>query len=181
MKKGNIIQFVNFITDLEVEEFVVKWEAFAREAMPGASPMFLQLLSEKGRYKYVSKHECKDDDFHFAFKKGRNSDHFPEQKARIVQAGGYAAVQVDYRHPNKNGDLTIIAFVGHNELDIDFYRQLPTYRHLNIYQAYYESCTYGYILEFCTPEIDAPNLLQQIISRRGTEAALYRECVASPA
>ena len=80
MKKGNIIQFVNFITDLEVEEFVVKWEAYARESMPGATPMFLQLLTEKGRYKYVSQHECREDDFHFAFKKGRNSDHFPNRK-----------------------------------------------------------------------------------------------------
>ncbi len=110
-----------------------------------------------------------------------NSDHFPEQKARIVQAGGYSPVQVGYRHPNKNGDLTIIAFIGHNELDIDYYRKLSLYRHLNIYQAYYESCTYGHILEFCTPEMNASNLLQQITSRRGTEAALYRECIASPA
>lgn len=175
MGKEKITQFVSFITDLELDEFVANWKIYARDGQAGRGPVLLQLSAGNGKYKYISEHECPEDDFHFAFKKGRHAEHFAEQKARIVQVGGYSPVQIEYDHPEQNGDLTIIAFVDHEDSDIDFYRQLTLYRHLNIYQAYYESCAYGYILEFCSSETNAPYLLQQIKTKAGGEAGVYKE------
>ncbi len=178
MKKNSITQFVGFITDLDFDEFVVKWEHYAKQFMANSGAMTLQQEAEtKSRYKYVSQHECLEHDFRFAFMKGRSSEHFPEQKVKVVQAGGYTPVQIGCRYHDENVDAKVMAFISHHENDIDFYRQLSSYRYLNIYEAYYESCTYGHILEFFTPETDVPDLLQQLKTRPGTEVAIYRECL----
>lgn len=180
MKKERVIQFVCFITELTPEEFIPSWEAFAKKCVSEKDPVLLQLDAEtKKRYKYISQHESKGDNFLFAFMKGRNSEHFPDQKVKVLQAGGYQVAQLEYDGQIENGDVKIIAFVDHNDRDLDFYRKLLNYRHLNIYQAYYESCTYAYILEFCIPEINAPDLLRQIKTNTTTEAACYRECLVN--
>ena len=70
----------------------------------------------------------------------------------------------------------MIAFLSHNEIDIDFYRRLPSFHHLDIYQAYYESCIYGYILELHTGEAHADELLQLLEKRNGVTAAIYKDC-----
>jgi len=177
MKKDSIIQFVCFITHLDFEEFVVKWEHYAKQFMTNSGAMTLQQGAEtKSRYKYVSQHEYRQEGFRFAFMKGRSSEHFPEQKVKVIQAGGYMPVQIECRHLEE-GDVKVMAFISHNETDIDFYSQVSLYRHLNIYQAYYESCTYGYILEFFTPETDAHELVEQLKTRAGIDVALYRECL----
>ena len=85
-------------------------------------------------------------------------------------------LQIECRHPDER-DVKVMAFISHNETDINFYSQVSLYRHLNIYQAYYESCTYGHILEFFTPETDAHELVEQLKTRAGIDVALYRECL----
>lgn len=177
MKKDNIFQFVSFITDAGYEEFVENWEAYAREA--ASPPVLLQLANGKGKFKYISKHECGSNNFRFAFKKGMHAERFADQKTRIVQFGGYTSLQEQFNHADEKEDFTIVAFLSKDETDLEFYRQLSFYRHLNIYQAYYESCTYGYILEFCTPGENTGNLISRILSRKGSEAAIYRECIAT--
>lgn len=177
MKKDNIVQFVCFATNLGFEEFAVKWERYAKEFMADTGVMILQQAAEtksKTKYKYISQHECHEDDFRFAFMKGRSSEHFPEQTAKVIQVGGYTPVQVECLHDEERGDVKVIAFTGHNENDLNFYKQL-TYRHLNIYGAYYESCTYSYIMEFFIPEADAADLIQQLKTRSGIEVGLYKE------
>lgn len=176
MKKDSIVQFVGFITRLGFDEFVGKWEQYARQSSANSRDMILQQGIETNKYKYVSQQECPEGNFKFAFMKGRSSEHFAEHKVKVVQAGGYMPVQVNCLHA-QNGDVKVMAFIDHHETDIEFYTRLPLYRHLNIYQAYYESCTYAYILEFFTPETNAVELLQQLKTRTGTEAALYRECL----
>ena len=154
MKKDTIVQFVCFITNLEFEEFAVKWEQYAKEFTADPGALILQERTKsKTRYKYVSQHECKPENFRFAFMKGRNSEHFPEHKAKVVQTGGYTPVQIQCEYDNEKNDVKIIAFIGADEMDLDFYHRL-TYRHLNIYEAYYESCTYSYIMEFFIQETD---------------------------
>lgn len=176
MKKDTIVQFVGFITRLDFDEFVTKWEHYAKQFMADPEEMILQQGSGTSRYKYLSQQECPEDDFRFAFMKGRNSEHFAEHKVKVAQTGGYIPMQVQCKHAQK-GDVKVIAFVSHNENDISFYSRLSLYRHLNIYQAYYESCAYAYILEYFTPEKDVAELLQQLKTKIGTEAALYKECL----
>ena len=106
------------------------------------------------------------------------SEHFPEHNVKVVQIGGYTLLQTENRKHIAKNDLTkLIAFISHDENEIDFYTQLPFYNRLNIYQPYYESCSYGHVLEFFVPEMDAAELVRQIKQRRGAETGIYKECL----
>ena len=182
MKKDSIVQFVCFITQLEPDEFAGTWEHYAKRFMTKAKAITLQQESDvNARYKYISQHEWAGKDFRFAFMEGRNSEHFPEQKVKVIQAGGYMPMQIQYKGKTENGNNKVMAFIGHKETDIEFYKSLPYYRHLNIYEAYFESCTYAYVLEFFSPESAVTDLLQQLKGRPSVEAAAYRKCVAEHA
>ena len=177
MKKESIIQFVGFITNLDFDEFVPKWEEYAQQFNKRTGVIILQQLVEsKCRYKYVSRLESPEAEFRFAFMKGRSSEHFPEHKVKVAQAGGYTPVRIECNHHDENGDDKVMAFISHNEDDIGFYTRLSMVSHLNIYKDFYESCTYAYIMEFFTQETETAHLLQQLKTRTGVEAALYKEC-----
>lgn len=177
MKKDTLVQFVCFITDLDFSEFITKWDFYAAQFTGTQSQMILQEKFEsRGKYKYVSQHECPDRDFEFAFMKGRNSTHFPEHKAKVIQAGGYMPLQLESTQKKEKGIVKLMAFISHDETDISFYSQLPLYRHLNIYQAWYESCLYAYVMEFFVEETHANELLLQLKTRDGAESGLYKEC-----
>ncbi len=179
MKKDTIFQFVCFITNLELDEFVPKWEHYAKRLMnKKTEPALLQLVAgTKNRFRYISQHEWPDQDFQFSFMDERRSEHFPEHNVKVVQTGGYIPLHVEKRHAEDDGDVKLISFISHNENDIEFYRRLTLYRHLNIYQAFYESCSYGYVLEFFVPEKDADELLFQLKQRPcATETGIYKEC-----
>ena len=181
MIKDTIVQFVCFITNLELDEFTPEWEKYAERLMnKKAEPALLQLVTEaKNKFRYISQHEWPERDFNFSFINDRPSKYFPENKVRIVQAGGYIPVQVKRKRPGENADIKLVALVSHNENDINFYKQLPFYTNLNIHQAYYESCSYGYVLEFFVPEMNADELLIQLNQRPGVEAGMYRECLVA--
>jgi hypothetical protein len=172
-QNNSIIQFVSFVTSLEPEQFVVQWKHYAKDFV---NAVLQQGTETKTKYKYVSKHQYQDQNFKFEFMKGRSSEFFPDQKVKVIQAGGYTPVQIGCANPKANTGVKIMAFLGHSEVDIKFYQQL-SYQYLNMYQAYYESCTYGYILEFFVPETSAADLLQQLHTRSGVEVAGYKECM----
>ena len=179
MKKDTIFQFVCFITNLGQDEFAPKWEQYAKRLnIKKAEPSLQQLVpGTKSRFRYISRHEWPDQDFQFSFMDERKSEHFPEHNVRVVQTGGYISLHVEKRQPEEDADLKLIAFISHNEVDIEFYRKLPQYHHLNIYQAFYESCSFGYVMEFFVSEKDADDLLLQLKQRAGVETGIYRECL----
>ena len=106
----------------------------------------------------------------------RRSEHFPEHNVKVVQIGGYLSLQVQRKRLEDEGDVKLIALISHGETDIDFYKQLLLFRHLNIHQAYYESCSYGYVMEFFVPEANADELLQLLKQRPGVETGIYKKC-----
>jgi hypothetical protein len=181
MKKDSIFQFVCFITNLGQDEFLPKWEHYAKRFMNKKTEPALhqqqQVNGIKNRYQYISQHEWPDQDFQFSFMDERRSEHFPEHNVKVVQTGGYVRNLSEKREPEEDGDVKLISFIGHNENDIDFYRRLSHYHLLNIYQAFYESCSYGYVLEYFVPEKNAEELMQQIKQRPGTETGIYRACL----
>ena len=178
MKKDTIYQFVCFITNLELDEFAPKWEHYAKRLMNKKTEPALQQLvnGTKNRYRFISQHAWPDQDFQFSFMDERRSEHFPEHNARVVQIGGYISLQPDRGQIEEDTDVKLIAYISHSETDIDFYRKLPLFHHLNIYQAFYESCSFGYVMEFFVPEKDADALLLQLKQRSGVETGIYREC-----
>jgi hypothetical protein len=177
MTKDSIIQFVCFVTNLGPDQFISEWEPYAKKLQPKKQELnLLELVgTAKNKFRYVSQHPCPGADFNFAFMNKSRSEHFPEHNIRVVQVGGYILIS-GKKYAEKDGDVKMIAFLSHNEIDIDFYRRLPSFHHLDIYQAYYESCTYGHILEFWVAETDADELLLQLQQRHGVESGIYKEC-----
>lgn len=175
MKKDTIIQFVCFITELDFDPFVTKWETYAKKLMTDHTKMALQEAVGKGRFRYISQHECADRDFKFTFMNARRSDDLPEHHIKIIQAGGYSPLQTERKRGQDKGDLKLIAFISHEENDLDFYRNLPGYSALNIYEAYYENCAYGFIMEYFVPEGESFELLAQLKQRPGVISSQYKE------
>lgn len=177
MKKNSVVQFVCFVTNMDFDDFIAKWEPYAKR-LAGQGEIMLQERVDgrrRSKFRYISQHECDATDFRFVFMKGRDRDHFPEHKARVVHAGGYALVQLDCPYTKITDDVKVMAFVDHTNIDLDFYHR-QTYRHLNIYEAYYENCAYSYIFEFFLQQSDTPVLVEQLMSQPGVEVAVYKDC-----
>ncbi|HET9430992.1 MAG TPA: hypothetical protein VFO70_07440 [Chitinophagaceae bacterium] len=177
MQKESIIQFTGFITQLDFQPFLKSWETYSRQFNNMDETTLLQQDDAgKPKYKFISRQVHDQLDFSFRFMKGRTAEHFAEQKVKVVQVGGYIPLQIGCPLPAESTDSKIVAFVSHDEIDLDFFRELSNYRYLNIFQAYYESCTYGHILEFFSKPSEASELLLQLKTRPGIEAALFKEC-----
>ncbi len=176
MKKSTIVQFVCFVTSLQAEEFAPKWERYASKLLHSPESALQQQVGTKTKYQYLSQHEWQDQDFLFSFMNETRSEHFPEHNVKVVQMGGYTLLQTSARKLNKEaGTKKLIAFVSHEEYDLNYYLALPGYTKLNIYQPYYESCLFGYVLEFFTPDNDLHNLSRELKERKGVEVGTYKE------
>ena len=178
MVKNTIVQFVCFTTRLEPEEFIALWEPYARELGDDMEDFILQeavAISKGNKFNYISQHQCKSADFSFTFMKGRSRSHFSEHKAKVVQAGGYYSRQVQFLHDEEKGGVKVFAFLDHHETELDFFQQ-QSCRHLNIYEAYFENCTYSYIMEYFIEENEVPVLVKQLKTRTGIEVDVFKEC-----
>lgn len=180
MNKDSIIQFVCFETNIDVNEFLSAWEKYFQKAIikPGENNLKEQMLS-KGRYRYVSKHiSSQDDDFKFVFSRQKQSQMIFTSNLRIVQAGGYIPVQIDFDAiPEEEELVEIIVFINKDEFSIDSYRELGTGLLMNIYEAYYENCMYPYIIEFCVEPAEADRLVPLLKQLpRNPDVGMYKEC-----
>ena len=177
MSKYPVVQFVSFVTNLSPDQFIPEWEPYAKRLQyKKQEPELLQLVTiPNNKFRYMSQYKWPDPDFHFSFIHDRKSEH----NVRVLQVGGYIPLPAEKRKADKDDDTKLIAFVSHKETDIDAYRRLPLFHQLDIYQAYYESCAYGYVLEFFVPETDADELLRQVQQIPGVEAGIYKECTVT--
>lgn len=177
MKKDNIIQFICFETNIDYHEFAGIMENYIKKNKQEKEEIMV-LKTTKGRFRYVSRHIAPSADFRFIFNKGRNNEVATNTSLRIVQAGGYKPLQVEYYPESKNELTEVIAFVNKEQFDISAFREMEGYQHLNIYEAYFESCNYSYILEFFIEEAAAENLIKQIKEQPlNSETGMYRECL----
>ena len=98
MNKDSIMQFVGFVTQLGLDEFTGQWEQYVKDfkAVPGGM-VLQQETGAKSRYKYISQHEFREQDFSPDFIRGKSTEHFPERKIKVEQAGGYAPIQIECR------------------------------------------------------------------------------------
>ena len=179
MSKDTIIQYVGFITNLTAEKFIPKWDQYANRLINKKyEPVLIEQLTDtKNKFKFISKNEWPYRDSNFTFMNERKSEHFPEHNVKVVQLGGYITSPLIQKGFPEAGDSTVIAFVNHQETDINFYRHLTLYRHLNIHQAFYESCMYGYVLEFISSEKDNEELVLLLKQRQGVETGIFKECL----
>ncbi len=177
MQNENLLQFVGYITQLNSDEFLLQWESFAKEnRIKDSSVVLQQGIETKGKYKFLSIHNCRKDEFNFDFMKSRKSRVFPEQKVKVMQTGGYISIGPGLSSIEEEAELRILAFLSPSIINLDFFNQLPFSQSMKTYQAYYENCTYGHILEFFITEVELPVLMAQLTTGPIIDTAVYRNC-----
>lgn len=177
MKDESIVQFVRFTACADHDRFETIWKECAAQFMDGVDEAILQRStgrSAQDKHHYISQHTCSKANFRFEFVKGKDG-YFPGHSANMIQLGGYLPVQLQCLHDENKDDVKIIAFITHPQKEFEFYYR-QTFRHLNIYEAYFENCAYSYIMEFFAQEPEAIALVKQLRSNPGNMAAIYQEC-----
>lgn len=178
MKKDTIVQFVCFDTNATTEAFIVQWEQYSKIVSNDQEVILQKATGAKNTFSYVSQHWSLANDFQFIFKKNKRSAHSTEVEMRIKEAGGYIPLQLKFTGETDINESKLFVFVSAADADIEVYKNLSSYKYLNIYQAYYESCTYAYILEFFVANTDAEQLMDQLkIYNRASETGIYKECL----
>lgn len=177
MKKEKIVQFVCFETPVEPDVFISQWQQY-NDLMQIKQEVTLQQTSlYKSRYQFISQHKYYVDETNFIFKKGKRSSHILEVEMRIKEIGGYSLYQAEYNQDSEEDESKVLLFLNCNEADLKFFRNIPDYHYLNIYQAYYESCNYTYILEYFIENIYCEQLIEFVKSEnRNAEIGMYKEC-----
>jgi hypothetical protein len=177
MHEDSIVHFVGFITSLDFDKFIQRWDYFVQQHKKDSRKSILQVLSgSKGKFKYLSQHPGSGADFKFTFMNKRESEHFPEHNVKVVHMGGYLPLQVESSRQDQISSTKIVVFVRNPEADLSVYKQLPLFKKLNIYQAYYENCSYSFVLEYFVKEADAPLFLGGLHPGLRDEISIYEEC-----
>ena len=177
MEKEAIVQFVCFETAGDNNEFITQWDQYSKEVGNKHKIKLQQEVGEKRRAKYLSQHSCYKDDFKFVFKKERRSAHTPEVEMKVRQLGGYTTLQIQCDHNSKKDESKIFVFVVGGESNVEVFKQFSHYRFLNIYEAYFESSNYNYILEFFVENNHTAEFMEQLkMQNRHIESGMYKEC-----
>lgn len=171
-----IVQFVRFETRVATDEFRTQWEEYNSSVAGEQEVTLQQEVDGKDLNRYISQHRFEEVDIQFAFKKVRRNLHNPEIDIRIKEAGGYSALQLQCDQQTGTNYCKVFVFLT-MAAELNIYQELLSYQYLNIYQAYYESSTYTYILEFFVDNKQLPQLIDQLkIHNRVSEIGVYKEC-----
>jgi hypothetical protein len=174
MIKDKVVQFVCFETKLDSDQFMIQWEHFNRSANSDKD-VVLQQSGHNGVFRYIAQHRCTTGEINFAFTKGKKSSHTAEIGIKTKQAGGYSVLQEERKNETHADESKVFTFITNAQVDLGIYRQLSAHTKLNIYQAYYENCTYAYILEFFVKDKYVPVLQEQLKSCAVTDFRIYKE------
>ena len=176
MTTDTIVQFVSFETTEANNEFRPKWEESNKLVAGTSSVTLQQKVDNKNLHHYLSQYRFRENDTEFTFKKQRRSAHDPEVEMRVREVGGYSTLQLECDHEAAANDCKIFVFLN-KDPELNPYRELLSYHHLNIYQAYYESSAYTYILEFFVGDKEVPSFVEQLKSHnKVSEIGVYKEC-----
>jgi hypothetical protein len=173
----SIVQFVSYETSMNTEEFIVQWEKFTKRFLSKGIEVSLQEQAMgKNKFKFVSRNVWPQDSFQFVFMEGRLSHNFPEGHVKVIEAGGYTPLQIECNRA-KPDTIKMLVFAKSPQLDITALKNIPGYKHLNIYEAYYESCKYAFIFEYFIKESQLDTFREQL-NGQGilAEIGVYREC-----
>ena len=172
-----IVQFVSFETRVATDEFRTQWEGYNNLVVGEQKVTLQQEVDGKNLKRYLSQHRFREhDDTQFVFKKGRRSSHNPDLDIRIKVAGGYSILQLECDEETATNYCKVFVFLTTSP-ELKLYQELLSYQYLNIYQAYFESSAYTYILEFFVETTHVSGLVEQLkIYNRVSEMGVYKEC-----
>ncbi|MEO8771944.1 MAG: hypothetical protein ABI402_17740 [Ferruginibacter sp.] len=174
MIKDKVVQFVCFETKLNCDQFLIQWEHFNRSTNSDLD-VILQHSEHNAVFRYIAQHRCIAGELNFAFTKGKKSSHTPEIGIKTKQAGGYSILQEEKKNDVSAGESKLFSFITDPTTDLSIYKQLSAYSKLNIYQAYYENCSYAYILEFFVKNKYVSVLQEQLKLISGIDCRIYHE------
>ncbi len=176
MKEDTIVQFVSFETTVASNEFRAQWEEYNKLVAGKQEVTLQQEVDGKDLFRYLSQHRFDESDFQFTFKKERRTARSHEIEMRIKEAGGYLALQTECDHETTANNCKIFVFLSRTP-ELKDYKELLSYQYLNIYEAYYESCAYTFILEYFVENNHVPELVEQLkLYNRISEIGVYKEC-----
>src|SRR5205814_135451 len=176
MRADQVVQFVYFETLLDTSQFIAQWERFTSsvDINPGVT---LQQSEKKGSFRYLAQHRCAAGVFEFIFARTRRpKNDTASVPIKTEHLGGYSILRTERKNDVEPGESKVFAFLDKLRLDLDGYKQMCPESDLNIYQAYYESCKYVYILEFFVNNELAANLVHELKLNNASETGIYKEC-----
>ena len=181
MRDLNIVQFVSFETTLTSDQFLRRWEEYHRSENSDMDVTLQQCGGEKS-YKYLAQHRGAGNELRFFFSKGANSPRIRREPITTKQAGGYLVLQDERLTGTRWDESKIFVFlVAPPQVDLKLYRQTRVDTQLNVYEAYYENCTYSYIHEFFVKNKYVSELMEQLKKLSPCEIGIYKECAVQHA
>ena len=134
---------------------------------------------KKGGFKYVSQHRFEAGESLCVFSKDQRTSRVVQASIKTTQAGGYSILQQEKLPDNAGSEQKLFVFLTDPTTDLTIYKTLSVSCKLNIYEAYYENCSYAYILEYFVKAKDATTL-QTELSLHGLEEVNIFEEFAVP-
>ncbi|MBI3140012.1 MAG: hypothetical protein HYZ15_15655 [Sphingobacteriales bacterium] len=180
MTSASIIHFIGFVTRLDSEKFIPAWEQYAKKEMfRKKAPLLLhQENGSRNKFSFISQHSWPESETHFSFTKSDKAGYFHDMPVQVVHIGGYQSIGQINTHLHKDVDCRLLVMAGHHENDPAFFQSIPGSFRLNSYQAYYESCTHGYLFEYFADEQGMEEIINTLKQRTGTEHIIYKDCLA---
>ena len=178
MAQSTIVQFVSFETILDVDEFIVKWEQYNRSSESDLKVVLQQSQLDTKSYRYLAQHRIPTGDFHFTFSKGKKTSRLPEVEIRTRQIGGY--IEINGQRKNNlclPGENKLFAFINSPYLDMEEIGKIFSQGSFNVYEAFYESCQYRYILEYFAEDEQLRHALGLLKAMDLAGFGLYKECL----
>lgn len=178
MRKDTIVQFVAFETTLNSEDFINKWEQF-NHSFEGNPAVVLQQSEYDGKtFKYLAQHRLPGGDFLFTFSKARKTTRAPETEIRTRQMGGYSVLQSQRNsYECLANESKLFVFINDSRADLEEYKKILAGASLNIYEAFYENCTYQYILEFFAKAEMIDAAVRKLKPMSNHFLGIYKECL----
>ena len=180
MHNLNIVQFVCFETTLNIDQFMKRWEEYRRSENSDMD-VTLQQCEEGKIYKYLAQHRSDGNELCFAFSKGATSPRMRRVLINTKLAGGYLVLQEERMNETRKDESKIFVFLISPQANLNACRQIRTDVQLNIYEAYYENCSYAYICEFFVKNKYVSDLMEQLKELNQCEIGIYKECSMQPA
>jgi hypothetical protein len=175
MTPNTKVQFVFFETILSAEPFMKRWNEYTRPSKRDKD-VTMQQSEKKDIFIYIAQHRFESGELHFLFAKEGRASRIPREKIKITQVGGYSVLQAERLAQSVVGESKVFIFLTDANADLSVFKELKVNNKLNIYQAYYENCTYAYILEYFVKNNYVARLLEELKQYTTTETGIYKEC-----
>lgn len=175
MTPNTKIQFVTFETTLSAKPFMERWKEYKR-SLKSDEDVTLQQTENNSCFRYIAQHRFASEQVQFVFTKSKRSSSVPQENIKLNKAGGYSILQAEKLSDASSNESKVFAFISDPGTDLTIYKELGGEGKLNIYEPYYLSCKFAYILEYFINKKMAEGLADQLKKLDTLDVAIYDEC-----